>query len=106
MDGSPQSASYTPEEANASLLEQHVDGHEEEASPHIHLPNPSYWPVVLSVAVAVTIGGLVFVSIFPWISLIGIIFDFKLHGMGIRKPDGIAEGRVCHCSPQSRSHEV
>lgn len=76
MDGSPQSASYTPQEANASLLEQHVDGHEEVASPHIHLPNPSYWPALLSVAVAVTIGGLVFVSIIPWISLIGIIFVF------------------------------
>ena len=76
MDGSPQSASFTPEEANASLLEQHVDGHEEETSPHIHLPNPSYWPIVLSAAVAVTIGGLVFVSVIPWISLIGIIFVF------------------------------
>jgi len=76
MDGSPQSASYTPEEANASLLEQHVDVHEEEASPHIHLPNPSYWPVLLSLAVAVTICGLVAVSIIPWISLIGIIFVF------------------------------
>ena len=42
MDGSSQSASYTPDEANASLLEQHVDGEQEEASPHIHLPNPSY----------------------------------------------------------------
>jgi Cytochrome c oxidase subunit IV len=87
MDGSPQSASYTPEEANASLLEQHVDGHEEEASPHIHLPNPSYWPVVLSVAVAVTIGGLVFVSIIPWISLIGIIFVFiGIMGWALENP--------------------
>jgi hypothetical protein len=76
MDSSPQSASYTPQEANASLLEQHVDGHEEVAAPHIHLPNPSYWPALLSVAVAVTIGGLVVVSIIPWISLIGIIFVF------------------------------
>ncbi len=87
MDGSPQSASYTPEEANASLLEQHVVGHEEEASPHIHLPNPSYWPVVLSVAVAVTIGGLVFVSIIPWISLIGIIFVFiGIMGWALENP--------------------
>jgi Cytochrome c oxidase subunit IV len=76
MDGSPQSASYTPEEANASFLDQSVDGHEEEASPHIHLPNPSYWPILLGLAVAVTMCGLVAVSIFPWISLIGIIFVF------------------------------
>src|SRR5260370_13259558 len=76
MDGSSQSASYTPDEANASLLEQHVDGEQEEASPHIHLPNPSYWPIVLGAAVAVTVGGLVVVSITPFISLIGIICVF------------------------------
>jgi len=76
MDGSPQSASYTPDEVNTSILEQHVDGEQEEASPHIHLPNPSYWPILVSVAVAVTISGLVFVSITPLISLIGIIFVF------------------------------
>lgn len=76
MDGSPQSASYSPEEVNASLLEQDVDGHEEETSPHIHLPNPSYWPVLVSAAVAVTMCGLVVVSITPIISLIGIIFVF------------------------------
>ncbi len=76
MDGSSQSASYTPDEANASLLEQHVDGEQEEASPHIHLPNPSYWPIVLGLAIAVTMGGLVFVSTTPLISLIGIIFVF------------------------------
>jgi hypothetical protein len=87
MDGSPQSASYTPQEANASLLEQHVDGHEEAASPHIHLPNPSYWPALLSVAVAVTIGGLVVVSIIPWISLIGIIFVFLcIMGWALENP--------------------
>src|SRR5260370_35119679 len=76
MDGSSQSASYTPDEANASLLEQHVDGEQEEASPHIHLPNPSYWPIVLGLAIAVTMGGLVVVSITPFISLFGIIFVF------------------------------
>ena len=76
MDGSSQSASYTPDEANASLLEQHVDGEQEEASPHIHLPNPSYWPIVLGLAIAVTMGGLVFVSTTPFISLFGIIFVF------------------------------
>ncbi|HEY6287591.1 MAG TPA: hypothetical protein VIX20_18120, partial [Ktedonobacteraceae bacterium] len=76
MDGSSHSASYTPDEANATLLEQHVDGEQEEASPHIHLPNPSYWPILLGAAVAVTLSGLVAVSITPLISLIGIIFVF------------------------------
>ena len=77
MDGSSQSASYTPEETNESLLEQHTEGEqEEEASPHIHLPNPSYWPIILGLAIAVTMCGLAVVSITPLISLIGIIFVF------------------------------
>jgi hypothetical protein len=77
MDGSSQSASYTPQETDASLLEQHGEGeHEEEASPHIHLPNPSYWPILLGAAIAVTMIGLVTVSINPLITLIGLIFVF------------------------------
>ena len=40
---------------------------------HIHMPNPSLWPLLLGVAVAVTIGGLLFVSSAPWISLIAIV---------------------------------
>jgi hypothetical protein len=77
MDASSQRASYTTQEANASLLEQHVeDEHEEETSPHIHLPNPSYWPILVGAAIAVTMIGLVAVSITPLISLIGIILVF------------------------------
>ena len=77
MDGSSQSASYTPEETNASLVEQHVEGEqEEEASPHIHLPNPSYWPILVGAAIAVTMVGLLVVSTTPVISLIGIILVF------------------------------
>ena len=77
MDGSSQSASYTPEETNAVPLEQHVEGEQdEEASHHIHLPNPSYWPILLGVAIAITMCGLVVVSRFPFISLIGLIFVF------------------------------
>ena len=77
MDGSSQSTSFTSQETDASLLEQHGEGeHEEEASPHIHLPNPSYWPIVLGVAIAITMSGLVVVSTTPLISLIGIICVF------------------------------
>jgi Cytochrome c oxidase subunit IV len=77
MDGSSQSASYTSQETGASLLEQHSEGeHEGEASPHIHLPNPSYWPILLGASIAVTMIGLVTVSISPLISLIGLILVF------------------------------
>ena len=77
MDGSSQSASYTPEETNASLVEQHVEGEQvEEASPHIHLPNPSYWPILVGVAIAVTMFGLLVISTTVIITLIGIILVF------------------------------
>lgn len=77
MDGSSQRTSYTPEDTNASLLDQHVEGEqEEEAAHHIHLPNPSYWPILLCAAIAIVIGGLVVVSKTPLISLVGIILAF------------------------------
>lgn len=76
MDSSPQSASFTPDESNASLLEQREEGVEEEEKPHIHLPNPSYWPILLSLAVAITISGIIFISTVPFVTLIGLILVF------------------------------
>ncbi len=76
MDSSPQSASFTSDEFSASSLEHQEEGEVEEATPHIHLPNPSYWPVLVSLAVAITISGIIFISTVPWVTLIGIIFVF------------------------------
>ena len=73
MDSSPQSASSISDELRTSLPAQH-EGDVEEAEPHIHMPNPSYWPFLLSAAIAVTIGGLLFVSSFPWISIVALPF--------------------------------
>jgi hypothetical protein len=76
MDSSPQSASFTPDESNASLLERREEGEEEEEKPHIHLPNPSYWPILLSLAVAITISGIIFISTVPFVTLLGLILVF------------------------------
>ena len=66
MDSSPQRASSISDEFSSSLLtEQEVDV--EETEPHIHLPNPSYWPILLSLAIAVTMVGLLFISNAAWI---------------------------------------
>jgi len=73
MDSSSQSASSTSDEFTASYLGQQVDYDIEEAEPHIHLPNPSYWPILLSMAIAVTVGGVIFASSFPWVSLTGLV---------------------------------
>ncbi len=66
MDSSYQSASSTSDELSASLPSQQ-EADIQEAEPHIHLPNPSYWPLLLSIAIGLTMVGLLFVSIAPWI---------------------------------------
>src|SRR5438552_12202250 len=71
MDSSPQSASSISDEFRTSLP-AHQES--EEAEPHIHMPNPSYWPLLLSVAIAVAIGGFLFISSFPWITLVALPF--------------------------------
>src|SRR5437667_8242473 len=74
MDRSPQSASSISDDFNVSLPTQQEDGDVEEAEQHIHMPNPSYWPLLLSIAIALTLGGLLFVSTAPWIPLIALPF--------------------------------
>ena len=71
MDSSPQSASSISDEFKVSALALQ-EGEGEEAEPHIHMPNPSYWPLLLSVAIAVAIGGFLFISSFPWITLVAL----------------------------------
>lgn len=41
---------------------------------HIHLPNPSLWPLILSAAILVTVGGLLFLPDNPWVTIIAIPF--------------------------------
>jgi hypothetical protein len=72
MDSSPQHASSISDEFSTPLLkEQEVDI--EETEPHIHLPNPSYWPILLGLAIAVMMVGLLFISSAPWIVPIAVV---------------------------------
>jgi hypothetical protein len=41
---------------------------------HVHLPNPSFWPIILSAAVVVTVSGVLFFPDNPWLSIIGAPF--------------------------------
>ena len=86
MDSSPQSASSISDEFTTSLPVGQ-DGDVEEAEPHVHLPNPSYWPILLSVAIAVTVGGLLFIPGFPWISIFALPFVLVgILGWGLEDP--------------------
>jgi len=41
---------------------------------HIHLPNPSLWPFILSIAILVTIIGLLFLPTNPWLTIVAAPF--------------------------------
>jgi hypothetical protein len=69
-----QSVDLTANELRASSLAAAEELGEGEVEHHIHMPNPSLWPLILSVAIAVTVGGLLFVNSFPWISIIAAPF--------------------------------
>ena len=74
MDSSSQRASSLSDDYQAALETQHEDGvGVEEEAEHIHMPNASYWPLLVGIAVVVTLGGVLFISTAPWITLIGLV---------------------------------
>ena len=66
----------TAEEATAPSAagDQEALEHPVDEESHIHLPNPSFWPILLSLAIAVALGGVLFISSAPWISAVALIF--------------------------------
>ncbi|HET8851353.1 MAG TPA: DoxX family protein [Ktedonobacteraceae bacterium] len=73
MDSTPHSMSSTSDELSATLPAQQ-EGDIVEAQAHIHLPNPSFWPILISLAIAIALGGVLFISGAPWISLLALVF--------------------------------
>lgn len=69
METSLQSANLTAEEVQSSHA-----GSAEAGEHHIHLPNPSLWPVILSGAIIATLAGMLFVPTNPWLTIIGAPF--------------------------------
>jgi osmotically-inducible protein OsmY len=67
-------AAANKETAALLATDQEAVEHVEEAESHVHLPNPSFWPIVLSAALLICLGGFLFISTFPWISIIAIPF--------------------------------
>ena len=71
MDSSSQRASSLSDDYQVALETHHEDGAEE--AEHIHMPNASYWPLLLGIAVVVTLGGVLFISSVPWITIIALV---------------------------------
>jgi hypothetical protein len=63
---SVQSGVITAEALDTSSLHAEAEGEH-----HIHLPNPSLWPFLLSLAVIITIAGFLFIPENPWMTIIG-----------------------------------
>jgi BON domain-containing protein len=69
----------------------------EETEHHIHLPNPSYWPLLLGAAVLVEVTGLLFVPEGPWLSIIAAPFVLLgILGWGLEDPMGHPTGTAKH----------
>ncbi len=67
MDTSLQRANLTAEEVNTSLAAHAEEPAEEH---HIHLPNPSLWPLVLSAAILLAAIGILFFPENPWLTIV------------------------------------
>ena len=76
MDTSLQNTSLTEDEMTmtAQAVQEAELAEDEEA--HIHLPNGSLWPIIVGVAILVTMVGFVFINTAYWITVIGAVFVF------------------------------
>ena len=76
MSSPLQSTNLMADDLATADLAEAEELNEAEAEQHIHMPNPSFWPILLSFAIFVTLAGLLVVNSFPWISIIGAPFVF------------------------------
>jgi cytochrome c oxidase subunit IV/BON domain-containing protein len=61
----------------------------EEGEHHIHLPGPSYWPLLLSIAILIAVTGLLFIPDNPWLVIIAAPFVLiGILGWGLEDPMG------------------
>ena len=71
--------SQTEQEETATLPDAYgVAGHHGEEEEHIHLPGPSYWPILVAAAMALTLVGLM---IDIGIAAVGLLLAF-IFGVG------------------------
>jgi hypothetical protein len=87
MDHSLQSTHLTVNELttlSTANLEATVEA---EGEHHIHLPGPSWWPLLLSVAILAAVAGLLFIPDNPWITIIAAPFVLVgILGWGLEDP--------------------
>jgi hypothetical protein len=73
MDSSLHSANLTVDDMkNTVTTGQEVEARVEEEEHHIHLPNPSLWPLLLSAAILLAVIGLFFIPDAPWLTIVSV----------------------------------
>jgi BON domain len=68
-----QSVDLTADDAQSSMLVNAEENTESDEEHHIHMPNPSLWPLILGLAVIITMAGLLAINTTPVITIIGAI---------------------------------
>ncbi len=82
-----QSVNLTEDGLSASQLTNTGHFADNEEVEHVHMPNPSYWPLIEGVAVGVVIIGVLFINFTPWVLVVGAIFAlFGILGWGLEDP--------------------
>lgn len=80
-----QSASLTGDETLTQVDTGELEGVEEEE--HIHMPNPSYWPLIVGIGSAIAIVGFLFIDKTAWLVVAGgIITLVGIIGWGVENP--------------------
>jgi osmotically-inducible protein OsmY len=82
-----QSASIAESEVTLPSSETGHDAHAQGESSHIHLPGPSYWPVLIAVALLITIVGFLVINSTPALVIIGaVLVLISIVGWGLEDP--------------------
>ena len=69
-----QSVNLTADDVQSSTLIDKEEHTESAEAHHIHMPNPSLWPLLTTVAIFVAMAGILAINTVPWITLIAAIF--------------------------------
>ncbi len=82
-----QSASLTGNELAVQTSNVSTESHTDGEAGHIHLPGPSYWPIVMGVALLITIVGVLVINSTPALVIIGaVLVLISIVGWALENP--------------------
>jgi hypothetical protein len=100
MDSSLQSAKVVEDDLSPSL-HHYAEGVDTKEEPHIHLPNPSWWPLILTVAIVLAVAGLLYFPENPWVLIISTpLILLGIMGWALEDPMASSQEHVISVSAQ------